>query len=59
MSRGGTHQILGVEGHVVPPRRHKLVVAVEDSAVHVLISPRVEEGLEPTESGEQEVQFMI
>lgn len=55
-----THQILGIEGNLVPPRRHKLVVAVEDAAVHVLIPPGVKEGLEPTESGEQEAgQFRL
>lgn len=48
-----THQVLGIEGDLVPPRRHKLVVAVEDAAVHVLVPPRVKEGLEPTESEEQ------
>lgn len=53
----GTHQILGIEGDLVPPRRHKLVVAVEDAAVHVLIPPRVKEGLEPTESREQVLQL--
>lgn len=46
-----THQILGIEGDLVPPRRHKLIIAVEDPAVHVLIPPRVKKGLEPTESG--------
>lgn len=49
----GTHQILGIERHVVPPWRHKLVVAVQDATVHVLIATRVKEGLEPTESEEQ------
>lgn len=53
-----THQVLGVEGNLVPPRRHKLVVTVEDAAIHVLIPPWVEEGLEPTESEEQ-VQLMV
>lgn len=51
--RTRTYQILGIERDLVPPRRHKLIVAVEDSAVHVLIPPRVEEGLEPTESGDR------
>ena len=53
----GTHQILGIQGDLVPPRRYKLVVTVEDSAVHVLISPRVEEGLEPAESAAKVVQL--
>lgn len=50
---GGTHQILSIERHVIPPWRHKLVVAVQDATVHVLIATRVKEGLEPTESEEQ------
>lgn len=45
----GTHQVLGVERDVVPPRRHKLVVAVEDAAVHVLVPAGVEKGLKPAQ----------
>lgn len=46
-----THQVLGVEGNLIPPRGHELVVAGEDAAVHVLVPPRVEEGLEAAEPG--------
>lgn len=49
-----THQVLGIEGHLVPPRRHKLVVAVEDAAVHVLIPPRIEERFKATEPAERD-----
>ena len=52
-SEGGTHQILGVQRNLVPPRRHELVVTVQDPAVHVLVPPRVKKGLEATESGGQ------
>lgn len=48
-----THQVLGIQRHLVPPRRHKLVVAVEDAAVHVLVPPRIEERLEAAEPEEQ------
>lgn len=45
----GSHQILGVEGNLIPPRGHELVVAGENAAVHVLVPSWVEEGLEATE----------
>lgn len=50
---GVTHQVLGIQRHLVPPRRHKLVVAVEDAAVHVLVPPRIEERFKATEPEEQ------
>lgn len=49
LGEGVTHQVLGVERDLVPPRRHKLIVTVEDAAVHVLVPPRIEEGFESTE----------
>ena len=44
-----THQVLSVEGDLIPPGGDKLIVAVEDPAVHILVSPRIEEGFKPTQ----------
>lgn len=54
-SQGGkSHQVLGVEGHFVPPGGDKLIITVEDATVHVLIPPRVEEWFKPTQSDGEE-----
>lgn len=53
----GTYQVLGVEGDFVPPGRHKLVVAVQDAAVHVLVASRVKERLKAAEPGGQEAEL--
>lgn len=56
LEEGATHQVLGVERHLVPPRGHKLIVTVEDAAVHVLVPPRIEERFKATEPEEKHFQ---
>ena len=59
-----TYQIFCVERDVIPPGGDKLIIAVEDATVHVLVSPWVKERLKPTEpekerereGGEREVE---
>lgn len=49
MLRCETHQVLSIEGDLIPPGGDKLIVAVEDAAIHILVSPRIEEGFKPTQ----------
>lgn len=52
--QAGPHQILCIEGDLIPPGGDKLIVTVEDAAVHVLVSPRIEKRFESTQPGEGE-----
>ena len=53
-SQGRAHQVFSVEGDIVPPGGDKLIITVEDAAVHVLIPPRVKEWFKPTQPGREE-----
>ena len=46
-----THQILCIERNLIPPGGDKLIVAVEDAAVHVLVPPRIEKWFKPAQPG--------